>query len=80
MPGGELVAQGWLERRGRRHVCRSNALRFETAPPIPAVFAGESPEPKPFSDGVTGADLHAREVGASNGCRLRTQTRFDLKY
>lgn len=38
---GELVAQGWLERRGQAGTFVSNALRFETAPPIPAVFAGE---------------------------------------
>lgn len=68
---GELVAQGWLERRGQAGTFVSNALRFETAPPIPAVFAGESPEPKPFQMGFTGAgSLSTREVGASNGASV----------
>lgn len=76
---GELVAQGWLERRGQAGTFVSNALRFETAPPIPAVFAGESPEPKPFQMGLPALDLFPREKWARvMGRRLRTQTRFDL--
>ncbi len=61
---GELVAQGWLERRGQAGTFVSNALRFETAPPIPAVFAGESPEPKPFQMGLPALDLFPREKWA----------------
>ncbi|EAM5862048.1 TPA: PLP-dependent aminotransferase family protein [Salmonella enterica] len=76
---GELVAQGWLERRGQAGTFVSNALRFETAPPIPAVFAGESPEPKPFQMGLPALDLFPREKWARvMGRRLRTQTCFDL--
>lgn len=76
---GELVAQGWLERRGQAGTFVSNALRFETEPPIPAVFAGESPEPKPFQMGLPALDLFPREKWARvMGRRLRTQTRFDL--
>lgn len=58
---GELVAQGWLERREGRHTFVSNALRFETAPPIPAVLPEKVRNQKPFQMGLPALDLFPRE-------------------
>lgn len=40
----ELVAQGWLARRGQAGTFVSEQLRPERAPASPAIFAGETPD------------------------------------
>lgn len=58
---GELVAQGWLERRGQAGTFVSNALRFETAPPIPAVLPEKVRNRNPFRWGYRRwISFHAR--------------------
>ena len=75
----ELVAQGWLARRGQAGTFVSEQLRPERAPASPAIFAGENPRPHPFQMGLPALDLFPRDVWARvMGRRLRTQTRFDL--
>lgn len=75
----ELVAQGWLARRGQAGTFVSEQLRPERAPVSPAIFAGENPRPQTFQMGLPALDLFPREVWARvMGRRLRTQTRFDL--
>ena len=71
---GELVAQGWLERRGQAGTFVSGHVRPEKTVATPAVFAGESQTPDPFQMGLPALDLFPRVMGR----RLRTQTRFDL--
>lgn len=76
---GELVAQGWLERRGQAGTFVSDHL----APAAPAVaatgFGGEQPHPQPFQLGLPALDLFPRALWARvMGRRLRTQTRFAL--
>lgn len=76
---GELVAQGWLERRGQAGTFVSGHLRLEKPHAAPAVFAGESQMPQPFQMGLPALDLFPREIWARvMGRRLRTQTRYDL--
>lgn len=76
---GELVAQGWLERRGQAGTFVSGHVRPEKTVATPAVFAGESQTPDPFQMGLPALDLFPREIWARvMGRRLRTQTRFDL--
>ncbi len=76
---GELVAQGWLERRGQAGTFVSGHVRPEKTVATPAVFAGESQTPEPFQMGLPALDLFPREIWARvMGRRLRTQTRFDL--
>ncbi|WP_230010141.1 PLP-dependent aminotransferase family protein [Citrobacter koseri] len=76
---GELVAQGWLERRGQTGTFVSGHVRPEKTVATPAVFAGESQTPDPFQMGLPALDLFPREIWARvMGRRLRTQTRFDL--
>jgi GntR family transcriptional regulator/MocR family aminotransferase len=48
----ELVAQGWLARRGQAGTFVSEQLRPERAPASPAIFAGENPRPQPFQMGL----------------------------
>ncbi|POT56367.1 DNA-binding transcriptional regulator [Citrobacter amalonaticus] len=75
----ELVAQGWLERRGQAGTFVSGRLHPQQTPTSPVVFAGESHTPQPFQMGLPALDLFPREVWARvMGRRLRTQTRFDL--
>ena len=75
----DLVAQGWLARRGQAGTFVSEQLRPENAPVSPAIFAGENPRPQPFQMGLPALDLFPRDVWARvMGRRLRTQTRFDL--
>ncbi|SUX59442.1 GntR family transcriptional regulator [Citrobacter braakii] len=75
----DLVAQGWLTRRGQAGTFVSEQLRPENAPVSPAIFAGENPRPQPFQMGLPALDLFPRDVWARvMGRRLRTQTRFDL--
>ncbi len=76
---GELVGQGWLERRGQAGTFVSGHVRPEKTVATPAVFAGESQTPDPFQMGLPALDLFPREIWARvMGRRLRTQTRFDL--
>ncbi|MDT7484376.1 MocR-like pyridoxine biosynthesis transcription factor PdxR [Citrobacter koseri] len=76
---GELVAQGWLERRGQAGTFVSGHVRPEKTVATPAVFAGESQTPDPFQMGLPALDLFPREIWARvMGRLLRTQTRFDL--
>ncbi|HEM6802455.1 TPA: PLP-dependent aminotransferase family protein [Citrobacter koseri] len=76
---GELVAQGWLERRGQAGTFVSGHVRPEKTVATPAVFAGESQTPDPFQMGLPALDLFPREIWARvMGRHLRTQTRFDL--
>lgn len=76
---GELVAQGWLERRGQAGTFVSDHL---TLPPVaaqPLGFGGEQPQPQPFQLGLPALDLFPRGLWTRvMGRRLRTQTRFDL--
>lgn len=76
---GELVAQGWLERRGQAGTFVSDHL---TLPPVdaqPLGFGGEQPRPQPFQLGLPALDLFPRGLwGRVMGRRLRTQTRYDL--
>ena len=76
---GELVAQGWLERRGQAGTFVSERLspRQVTAQ-RPATGQGSS-APQPFQMGLPALDLFPRGVWARvMGRRLRTQSRFDL--
>lgn len=75
----ELVAQGWLERRGQAGTFVSAQLHPEQTYSEPVVFAGESTVPQPFQMGLPALDLFPRDIWARvMGRRLRTQTRFDL--
>ena len=59
---GELVAQGWLERRGQAGTFVSERLSPRQLAPVPPVQPAAPTEPLPFV----------------MGRRLRTQSRFDL--
>ncbi|MBJ4955231.1 PLP-dependent aminotransferase family protein [Salmonella enterica subsp. enterica serovar Goldcoast] len=75
----ELVAQGWLTRRGQAGTFVSEQLRLETSHATPTVFAGENGTPQLFQMGLPALDLFPRDIWARvMGRRLRTQTRFDL--
>lgn len=75
----ELVAQGWLTRRGQAGTFVSEQLRLETSPATPTVFAGENGTPQLFQMGLPALDLFPRDIWARvMGRLLRTQTRFDL--
>ncbi|MCS2159972.1 PLP-dependent aminotransferase family protein [Scandinavium sp. H11S7] len=76
---GELVAQGWLERRGQAGTFVSAGVMPGPAAPEPMWYGGEQPEPQPFQMGLPALDLFPRAQWARvMGRRLRTQTRFDL--
>lgn len=76
---GELVAQGWLERRGQAGTFVSEHLTLKPAVAEPTWFGGEEPHPQPFQLGLPALDLFPRALWAKvMGRRLRTQTRFDL--
>ena len=76
---GELVAQGWLERRGQAGTFVSEHLTLKPAVAEPTWFGGEEPHPQPFQLGLPALDLFPRALWARvMGRRLRTQTRFDL--
>ncbi|HAZ77809.1 MULTISPECIES: PLP-dependent aminotransferase family protein [Enterobacteriaceae] len=75
---GELVAQGWLERRGQAGTFVSQTSPSALAE-TPAVQHGDEHEPKPFQMGLPALDLFPRALWARlTGRRLRTQSRFDL--
>ena len=76
---GELVAQGWLERRGQAGTFVSSGVVPGPSAAEPVWFGGEQPEPQPFQMGLPALDLFPRAQWARvMGRRLRTQTRFDL--
>ncbi|MEB4674256.1 PLP-dependent aminotransferase family protein [Enterobacteriaceae bacterium G50] len=76
---GELVAQGWLERRGQAGTFVSEHLTIKPVVAQPTWFGGEEPHPQPFQLGLPALDLFPRALWAKvMGRRLRTQTRFDL--
>lgn len=76
---GELVAQGWLERRGQAGTFVSAGVVPGPASAEPVWYGGEQSEPQPFQMGLPALDLFPRAQWARvMGRRLRTQTRFDL--
>lgn len=76
---GELVAQGWLERRGQAGTFVSDHLTLQPVSAEPLGFGGEQSQPQPFQLGLPALDLFPRGLWARvMGRRLRTQTRFDL--
>lgn len=75
----ELVAQGWLIRRGQAGTFVSERIYPQQSTVQVVDFAGESQQPLPFQMGLPALDLFPRELWARvMGRRLRTQTRFDL--
>ena len=76
---GELVAQGWLERRGQAGTFVSERLSPRQLAPVPPAQPAAPTEPLPFQMGLPALDLFPRGLWARvMGRRLRTQTRFDL--
>ncbi|MEX7843628.1 PLP-dependent aminotransferase family protein [Klebsiella pneumoniae] len=76
---GELVAQGWLERRGQAGTFVSERLSPRQLAPVPPVQPAAPTEPLPFQMGLPALDLFPRGQWARvMGRRLRTQSRFDL--
>lgn len=64
---GELVAQGWLERRGQAGTFVSERLSPRQLAPVPPVQPAAPTEPLPFQMGLPALDLSARAVGAGDG-------------
>ncbi len=76
---GELVAQGWLERRGQAGTFVSERLSPLREEPARLPSGIEPTAPQPFQLGLPALDLFPRGLWARvMGRRLRTQTRFDL--
>lgn len=76
---GELVAQGWLERRGQAGTFVSERLSLQQSAPVQPGAGDETTAPLPFQLGLPALDLFPRGLWARvMGRRLRTQTRFDL--
>lgn len=76
---GELVAQGWLERRGQAGTFVSERLSPQQSAPVQPMAGDEPVAPLPFQLGLPALDLFPRGLWARvMGRRLRTQTRFDL--
>lgn len=76
---GELVAQGWLERRGQAGTFVSDRLSPQQQAPTRVPLSSEPTAPQPFQMGLPALDLFPRGLWARvMGRRLRTQTRFDL--
>ncbi len=77
---GELVAQGWLERRGQAGTFVSERLSPRQLAPVPPAQPAAPTEPLPFQMGLPALDLFPRGQWARvMGRRLRTQSRFDLR-
>lgn len=75
---GELVAQGWLERRGQAGTFVSPSVTSGANNPA---FATNQPQgaPLPFQMGLPALDAFPRALWARiMGRRLRLQTRYDL--
>lgn len=76
---GELVAQGWLERRGQAGTFVSERLSPRQLAPVTPAQSAASTDPLPFQMGLPALDLFPRGLWARvMGRRLRTQSRFDL--
>ena len=76
---GDLVAQGWLERRGQAGTFVSDRLLPQQNAPVQPIAGDETAAPLPFQLGLPALDLFPRGLWARvMGRRLRTQTRFDL--
>ena len=76
---GDLVAQGWLERRGQAGTFVSDRLLPQQNAPVQPIAGDEPAAPLPFQLGLPALDLFPRGLWARvMGRRLRTQTRFDL--
>lgn len=76
---GELVAQGWLERRGQAGTFVSERLSPLRGEPARRPTDIAPTAPQPFQLGLPALDLFPRGLWARvMGRRLRTQTRFDL--
>ena len=76
---GELVAQGWLERRGQAGTFVSERLSPRQLAPVPPGQPAAPTEPRPLQMGLPALDLFPRGQWARvMGRRLRTQSRFDL--
>ena len=76
---GDLVAQGWLERRGQAGTFVSDRLLPQQNAPVQPITGDEPAAPLPFQLGLPALDLFPRGLWARvMGRRLRTQTRFDL--
>ena len=57
---GELVAQGWLERRGQAGTFVSERLSLRQLAPVPPVQPAAPTEPLPFQMGLPALDLFPR--------------------
>lgn len=76
---GELVAQGWLERRGQAGTFVSERLSLRQSTPQRPAASRDACAPQPFQMGLPALDLFPRGLWARvMGRRLRTQSRFDL--
>lgn len=74
---GELVAQGWLERRGQAGTFVSERLSPQQSAPVQPMAGDEPVAPLPFQLGLPALDLFPRGLWARvMGRRLRTQTRL----
>ncbi len=78
---GELVAQGWLERKGQAGTFVSDRLVGRAPAAMPAHAAAAAVGPRPFQLGLPALDLFPRALWAKvMGRRLRTWTRTDLAF
>lgn len=76
---GELVAQGWLERRGQAGTFVSDTVTPGVAQAKTQQAEIADKAPLPFQMGLPALDLFPRALWARlMGRRLRTQSRFDL--
>lgn len=66
----ELVAQGWLERRGQAGTYVSHHLTLEATPAEPLGFGGEQFQPLPFQLGLPALDLFPRWISFRAGYGL----------
>lgn len=78
---GELVAQGWLERKGQAGTFVSDRLVPVSQPAFPIGAVVEENAPRPFQLGLPALDLFPRALWAKvMARRLRTQTRSELGF
>ncbi|SFR16646.1 GntR family transcriptional regulator / MocR family aminotransferase [Enterobacter sp. kpr-6] len=76
---GELVAQGWLVRRGQAGTFVSENVTAAKGQVSPTPAEARDNAPLPFQMGLPALDLFPRALWARlMGRRLRTQSRFDL--
>ncbi|MFB5745925.1 PLP-dependent aminotransferase family protein [Cedecea sp. P7760] len=75
---GDLVAQGWLERRGQAGTFVSPSVKSDGGGENVSAARPQG-APRPFQMGLPALDLFPRAIWARlMGRRLRQQTRFDL--